>query len=107
MGDVTDIGALLKAASREKRRKLLWAACTSVGTIVATTATVSWKMSRYVANMEAADERRAWALLVMDKKIEKAETDASNAVAEAGVAKVMADKALLYAQLTQQKRERP
>lgn len=103
MGDVSDMEDLFRLAKRDRRRKLIWAICTSLGTIVATTATVSWKMSRYVADLEHATEEMRHAFLVMDKKVEAAESEAAKAVADARDAKVTADKALLYAQLTGRK----
>lgn len=99
MGDVSDIGDLLAKVRREKRAKLLWALGTALVTVVSTTATVSWKMGQYVARMEAADEARRQAMLVMDKKIERLEEADVEADRRAIVVKETADRALLFAQL--------
>lgn len=92
MGDVSDIEDLLSKWKKEKRGKLLWALATMAFTALSTTWAVSWKMSRFMADMHHASEELHGKILVMDKKVEKAEMEAAEAKDTAG-------KALLYAQL--------
>ncbi len=99
MGINTDIDDILVKSTREKRQKWLWAIVTSVGTIIGSTATVSWQMGHYIAKAEAKDNELRGQILVQDKKIEKLEALED----KVGLAQATADKALLYAQLTGQK----
>ena len=93
MGDVSDITGLLRLVSIEKRLKIVWAVLTMGGAIGGSIWTVSWKMNDYIHEARHENERLREAILVMDKKVEKAEMVADDA-------KATADKALLYAQLT-------
>ena len=108
MGIHTDIDDLAMAP-REKRNKWLWAIVTSAGTVIATTATVSWQMGHYIAKAEAKDNELRGAMLIIDKKLEDLDRREQTTEKElrAGIhdAHAAADKALLYAQLM--KRDRP
>lgn len=103
MGDVTDIGELLGKALHEKRTRLLWALLTSIGTAIVTTFGVGWAMRGHVDRIESelAQQGRDIGEL---KEALKAIPAMQREVLEA---RGQADKALLYAQLTQQKKDRP
>lgn len=92
MGDVSDIRGLLRLVSIEKWLKVVWAIATTVGAIGGSIWTVSWKMNDYTHEARRENERLRETILVIDKKLERAE-----AIAEE--AKATADRALLYAQL--------
>ena len=93
------MGKALHDVRRQKASKLLWALGTAAFTVVSTTATVGWKMGTYIARAEAKDEKLRGDLLVMDKKIEELESALKETTAEVRVARSVADKALLYAEL--------
>lgn len=112
MGDVSDIEDLLGKVKKEKLMKILWTVGTIAFTVVSTTGTVSWKMRGYVDELERANDKLRDEIRVIAKAAETSEKEAGKAVAAAAAAqydareaRAVADKALIYAQLT--KRDRP
>lgn len=107
MGIPTDVDDLLVKATKEKRQRWSWAIVTSVGTVIATTGTVSWRVGAFLARMEHENDRLRGTILVLDKKVETLETREAASERELAAAihdaRTQADKALLYAQLTGQK----
>jgi hypothetical protein len=107
MGNVTDIEELLPQALREAKHKKLarvvWALATSIGTIVVTTATVTWQVNEYLHKASEQHRELSGKVLVLDKHVELLEERCDKAKTLAEAASVQADKALLYAQLTGQR----
>lgn len=99
MGEASDIEELMPRALREvasvKRMRVLWSIATVVFSVLATTATVSWKVRGYIDDLSRENEKLRESILVMDKKLEALDAIQSTA----SEAKATADKALLYAQL--------
>lgn len=104
MGLNTDAEALMGKAlvdvRHQKLVRVIWAVATSVGTIVMTTATVTWKVNDYLHEAREAQREMQGKLLVLDKHVEGLEERCDKAKELAEAAKVQADKAMLYAQLT-------
>lgn len=98
------MGKALRDVAAQKRSKIVWALVASFGSIIGSTATVSWQMGHYIAKAEAKDNELRESLLVLDKKIDDLGHAAAKAKEElqAGIydARAAADTALLYAQLT-------
>jgi hypothetical protein len=101
VGNVSDIDDLL-FVKREGRKRLVWTLGTIVLSAVITTATVSWKVRGYVAELEESNRKLYDRVVVLDKKVE----DLNNALEaklekvgmDAHEAKSRADSALLVAQ---------
>lgn len=103
MGDVSDIGDLLGKALHEKRTRLLWAMLTSLGTAIVTTFGVGWAMRGHVDRIEADLAQQSRDISDMKEALKVIPAIQR----ELQEAKAQADKALLYAQLTSPKKERP
>ena len=107
MGDVTDIGDLLGKAMHEKRMRVVWSIGTALFTVLCTTATVSWQVRGYVDRLEHEGEKLRGDILVLAKNIETLESAQKEDRKELKEVRQRADSALLYAQLAQQKKDRP
>ena len=110
MGLNSDAEELMAKAIQDvhaKRVRVAWAIATSIGTIVATTATVSWTMNNYIHKAERENEKLRDSVAIMAKKVEDLEHDLKAGLKDAGVAtyeaKATADRALLIAQVTKGK----
>jgi len=103
MGEVTDIGDLLGKALHEKRTRLLWALITSIGTAIVTTFGVGWSLRGHVDRIEAALAQQERTISDMKEALRGLPAMQREIID----ARTQADKALLYAQLTQQKKDRP
>jgi len=95
MGEVTDIEGLLGKHYHEKRIKLAWSICTVLGTVLCTTATVSWTLRGYVDDMQHANKELHGEILVLAKKVEDLEVQQR----EVTIVRETANKALFLAQL--------
>jgi hypothetical protein len=103
MGSATDVSELL-APGNEKRARAIWSIVTVLGTMFLTTGTVSWKMSRYVADLERSNEVLRGEIRVIAKDLENfkeaTKEERKELRAELHDARERADNALLLAQLT-------
>ena len=96
MGLNTDAEELMGKAHidvrHKKRVRVFWAIATSLGTIVATTVSVTRTVDHYLFKADVREEK-------MKASLDRIEEDMKRIDAKAEVAKESADKALLYAQV--------
>jgi hypothetical protein len=107
MGELSYMEQLMSKALHEKRMKVVWALGTAVFTVLSTTATVSWQVRGYIDRLEHEGEKLRGELLVMAKNVESLQDAQKEDRKELKEVRQRADSALLYAQLTQQKKDRP
>lgn len=86
------MGKAMVDVRHKKRVRVLWAIATSIGTVVATTVSVTHTVDRYLFKADVREEK-------MKAALERIEVDLKRIDAKADLAKETADKALLYAQL--------
>ena len=86
------MGKAVVDVRHKKRVRVFWAIATSLGTIVATTVSVTRTVDHYLHKAELREERMSDALEQLKESVKRVEL-------KADAAKENADKALLYAQL--------
>ncbi len=99
------MGKALHDVRNKKLARLAWALGTAVVTVVSTTATVSWKMATYVAQLERFNDELRGEIRVLAKDLEKSQVEQKELRDEMKTVRQRADSALLIAQLSKREKQ--